>query len=203
MGVDRARRRAVELRARAPARASRRVPGLQRVQQRDRRPDRDAPRALRSSSSRARSRSRARAAACRSGSLRLRPRWPSPRSASAASWPRRRSARARCAVAHAQAPRVLTGQLGTVDTMNLRTSSALQRMNAFQQMRLTNARRVAQRRPGRLRSVTLGRSGILFDSVPFARHLVRLKPRSRRPGGGADRGRKVVPAGGSGGAALR
>ena len=45
------------------------------------------------------------------------------------------------AVAHAQAPRVLTGQLGTVDTMNLRTSSAIQRMNAFQQMRLTNARR--------------------------------------------------------------
>lgn len=45
------------------------------------------------------------------------------------------------AVPHAQAPRVLTGQLGTVDTMNLRTSSAIQRMNAFQQMRLTNAQR--------------------------------------------------------------
>jgi predicted anti-sigma-YlaC factor YlaD len=45
------------------------------------------------------------------------------------------------AVAHSQAPRVLTGQLGTVDTMNLRTSSAIQRMNAFQQMRLTNAQR--------------------------------------------------------------
>jgi hypothetical protein len=44
-------------------------------------------------------------------------------------------------VPHAQAPRVLTGQLGTVDTMNLRTSSAIQRMNAFQQMRLTNAQR--------------------------------------------------------------
>src|SRR4051794_31790008 len=45
------------------------------------------------------------------------------------------------AAAHAQAPRVLTGQLATVDTMNLRTSTAIQRMNAFQQLRLTNAQR--------------------------------------------------------------
>jgi predicted anti-sigma-YlaC factor YlaD len=45
------------------------------------------------------------------------------------------------AAAHTQAPRVLTGQLAAVDTMNLRTSTAIQRMNAFQQMRLTNAQR--------------------------------------------------------------
>ena len=43
--------------------------------------------------------------------------------------------------AHAQAPRVLTGELASVDTMNLRTSTAIQRMNAFQQIRLTNAQR--------------------------------------------------------------
>ena len=51
------------------------------------------------------------------------------------------------AVAQAQAPRVLTGQLGAVDTMNLRTSTAIQRMNAFQQMRLTNARRTRRGGP--------------------------------------------------------
>jgi predicted anti-sigma-YlaC factor YlaD len=51
------------------------------------------------------------------------------------------------AVAQAQAPRVLTGQLGAVDTMNLRTSTAIQRMNAFQQMRLTNARRTLRGGP--------------------------------------------------------
>ena len=38
-------------------------------------------------------------------------------------------------------PRVITGRLATVDTMNLRTSTAIQRMNAFQQIRLTNAQR--------------------------------------------------------------
>jgi len=42
---------------------------------------------------------------------------------------------------------VLTGQLGAVDTMNLRTSTAIQRMNAFQQMRLTNARRTLRGGP--------------------------------------------------------
>ena len=45
------------------------------------------------------------------------------------------------AAAHAQAPRVLTGQLASVDTMNLRTSTAIKSMNAFQQMRITNAQR--------------------------------------------------------------
>jgi len=51
------------------------------------------------------------------------------------------------AAAHTQAPRVLTGQLAAVDTMNLRTSTAIQRMNAFQQMRLTNARRTLRGGP--------------------------------------------------------
>jgi predicted anti-sigma-YlaC factor YlaD len=45
------------------------------------------------------------------------------------------------AAAHAQAPQVLTGRLASVDTMNLRTSSAIKSMNAFQQMRITNAQR--------------------------------------------------------------
>jgi predicted anti-sigma-YlaC factor YlaD len=44
------------------------------------------------------------------------------------------------ATADTAAPRI-TGQLASVDTMNLRTSSALERMNALQQVRITNARR--------------------------------------------------------------
>jgi hypothetical protein len=44
-------------------------------------------------------------------------------------------------VASHSSPRLITGRLATVDTMNLRTSTAIQRMNAFQQIRLTNAQR--------------------------------------------------------------
>jgi predicted anti-sigma-YlaC factor YlaD len=45
------------------------------------------------------------------------------------------------AAVHAQAPRLLTGRLASVDTMNLRTSTAIKSMNAFQQMRISNAQR--------------------------------------------------------------
>jgi len=62
------------------ARASRCVPGLQRVQQRDRRPDRDAPRgAVRAACEPDPDRPPARRLSLRLG-FRLRPRWPSPRS---------------------------------------------------------------------------------------------------------------------------
>jgi predicted anti-sigma-YlaC factor YlaD len=44
------------------------------------------------------------------------------------------------ATADTAAPRI-TGKLASVDTMNLSTSSALERMNAFQQVRITNAQR--------------------------------------------------------------
>src|SRR4029079_11175307 len=63
-------------------------------------------------------------------------------------------------------------------------------------------RALVARRP-RSEAVTRGSLSILFDSVPIARHLVRLKPRSRGQGGCADRGREGPSEAGSAPAALR
>ena len=103
---------------------------------------------------------------------------------------------------HTPVVQTAVGPFASLETMDLRTSQALERLNEFQQQAAADSAALAARRPGS-EAVTPSALPILFDSVPISHHVVRLKPRSRGPGGGDDRGRKGVSEAGSDQAGLR